>query len=82
MVKDVARKIQDDLHDIAQDLGHDVTFNITDNIQRYESDMLNKAEVYNPCVLRLTNDPFAFESLDIKIYVYELQIYIHNKDIR
>ena len=40
LIKDVAKKIQDDLNTIADTLGYtDVVFNLTDNIQRYETDM-------------------------------------------
>lgn len=76
IVKDVANKIQDDLHNIVDNLDYDIVFNITDNIQRYESDMKNADEVgYNPCVLSLIADPFVFSSLDIEVLNYELRVY-------
>lgn len=77
LLKDVAKKIQDDLNLIADNLGYaDVVFNITDNIQRYESDMKNSDDVsYTPCVVKMNGSPFKFESLDITVRNYELSIY-------
>lgn len=77
LTENVAKKLQDDLHQIASDLGYDdVVFNITANIQKYESDMKNKdGDDYNPCVLKLNGTPFTFSSLDIEIYDYTLSIY-------
>lgn len=77
LTENVAKKIQDDLHGIAIGLGYtDVVFNITADIQKYESDMTNKDGVdYNPCVLKLSGTPFTFSSLDIEVYSYSLSIY-------
>ena len=77
LIKDVAKKIQDDLNTIADTLGYtDVVFNLTDNIQRYETDMKNyDDEKYTPGVVKQNGAPFLFNSLDIESRDYEITIY-------
>lgn len=81
ITKTVAQKIQDDLHIIADYLGYEVSFNITEYIQKYQSDMKNADDLnYNPAVLSLVGDPFVFSSLNTEILNYELEVHALAKD--
>lgn len=79
--KNVAKAIQDELHEIIEALELDITIDITHDIRKYDTAKRNKDnDKYTPAVLRAAGDPFHFSSLDAKVYSYELLIYGFSKD--
>lgn len=75
-INDLAKIIQDDLHDIVNQLGYDVTFVVTADIQKYESYMKTKDnDNYIPIVIKRLNDTYLFTDFDIRVTDYQLSIY-------